>query len=160
MRMVSLRGLKAPPRRAWAPAFFTAMAVSTVCSSLSTVHGPAITVKPRPILTESTGTTVLSPPFNEASLRLVIFPPPEPALPDFHSLRGSPGLLSKTKGHGLIHGLKKKKAMGCAPMASSGAVRLRTPGVHANKPKKKNLVKLMKSLTVPYCRDSCAPCQE
>ena len=41
-----LRGLKAPPRRAWAPAFFTAIAVSMVCSSLSTVHGPAMHGEP------------------------------------------------------------------------------------------------------------------
>ena len=38
-----VRGLNAPPRSAVAPADFTARAVATICSSLSTLHGPAIT---------------------------------------------------------------------------------------------------------------------
>ena len=41
-------GLKAPPRSMSAPAAFTARAVATVCSSVSTAQGPAITAKPRP----------------------------------------------------------------------------------------------------------------
>ena len=38
-----MRGLNAPPRRAVAPAALTARAVVSVCSSLSTEHGPAMT---------------------------------------------------------------------------------------------------------------------
>ena len=38
-----MRGLKAPPRRAAAPLAFTARATATICASLSTEQGPAIT---------------------------------------------------------------------------------------------------------------------
>mgnify|MGYP006885820061 CR=1 FL=1 len=37
-----MRGLKAPPRRAVAPASFTAWADSRICARLSTEHGPAM----------------------------------------------------------------------------------------------------------------------
>ena len=40
-----MRGLNAPPRRSVAPAAFTAFAMAITCSSLSTLHGPAITWK-------------------------------------------------------------------------------------------------------------------
>ena len=38
-----VRGFHAPPRSTWAPAFFTASAVSIICASLSTEQGPAMT---------------------------------------------------------------------------------------------------------------------
>ena len=38
-----MRGLNAPPRRAVAPAFLIARAEPTICSSLSTEQGPAMT---------------------------------------------------------------------------------------------------------------------
>jgi hypothetical protein len=38
-----VRGLNAPPRSMVAPAFFTACAVLTICSRVSTEHGPAMT---------------------------------------------------------------------------------------------------------------------
>src|SRR6266571_4905747 len=39
-----VRGLKAPPRRIWAPAALTASADSMICCSLSTEQGPAMTM--------------------------------------------------------------------------------------------------------------------
>ena len=57
-----VRGLNAPPRSIVAPAAFTDFAMLTICSSLSTLHGPAMTEKfPPPNLapphskTESSG---------------------------------------------------------------------------------------------------------
>ena len=56
-----VRGLNAPPRRSVAPAAFTALAIETICSSLSTLHGPAITWKfPPPIFGPEQSTTVSS----------------------------------------------------------------------------------------------------
>ena len=50
-----MRGLKAPPRRAVAPAAFTARADSKICCSLSTLHGPAMTPQvPPPTVSEPT----------------------------------------------------------------------------------------------------------
>ncbi len=43
-----VRGLKAPPRRNLAPDFFTLRAISHICPSLSTEHGPAMSVSPPP----------------------------------------------------------------------------------------------------------------
>ena len=43
-----LRGLKAPPRRIFAPARLTAAAVASTCSSVSAEHGPAITMTSSP----------------------------------------------------------------------------------------------------------------
>ena len=40
-----VRGLKAPPRNQVAPAAWTTAAVSSVCSRVSTVHGPAMKPK-------------------------------------------------------------------------------------------------------------------
>ena len=40
-----VRGLKAPPRSIVTPAAATTRAVSSVCSRVSTVHGPAISPK-------------------------------------------------------------------------------------------------------------------
>ncbi len=54
-------GLKAPPLSIFAPAAFTAFAMPTICSSVSTEHGPAIMQKfPPPILTPLTSITVSS----------------------------------------------------------------------------------------------------
>ena len=55
-------GLYAPPRRSLAPLFLTFAATSVICASLSTEHGPAITVKPLslPISALPTFTTVFS----------------------------------------------------------------------------------------------------
>ena len=57
-----MRGLKAPPRSRAAPAAFTSRATPTICSSLSTEQGPAMTVKrpPPPMGTPDTSTTVSS----------------------------------------------------------------------------------------------------
>ena len=55
------RGLNAPPRSTVAPAAATARAVSSVCSRVSTVHGPAISPKkPSPIRRPRTSMTVES----------------------------------------------------------------------------------------------------
>ena len=55
------RGLKAPPRKTVAPAAATARAVSSVCSRVSTVHGPAMSPKkPSPIRRPRTSMTVAS----------------------------------------------------------------------------------------------------
>ncbi len=43
-----VRGLKAPPRKAFAPAPFTAWAASRIWSRSSTAHGPAITTSSFP----------------------------------------------------------------------------------------------------------------
>ena len=40
-----VRGLYAPPRRMVAPAFFTALAMHSNCSSVSTAHGPDMIVR-------------------------------------------------------------------------------------------------------------------
>ncbi len=54
-----VRGLNAPPRRAVAPAAFTARAVATICSSLSTEQGPAMTpIVPPPTVRLPARTTV------------------------------------------------------------------------------------------------------
>src|SRR6185436_14709791 len=56
-----LRGLKAPPRRIFAPARLTAAALACTCSSVSAEQGPAITITSSPpIRTSSTLTTVSS----------------------------------------------------------------------------------------------------
>ena len=56
-----VRGLNAPPLSRLAPAAFTALATSTICSSDSTEQGPAIMAKlPPPIFTSPTFTTVSS----------------------------------------------------------------------------------------------------
>ena len=56
-----VRGLNAPPRSSEAPAACTRRATSVICSSLSTLHGPAITAKyPPPILCPPTSTMVSS----------------------------------------------------------------------------------------------------
>ncbi len=58
-----MRGLKAPPRRSRAPQLFAATATSSICSQLSTAHGPAaITIRRPPTSTalpaSPTSTTV------------------------------------------------------------------------------------------------------
>ena len=56
-----VRGLKAPPRSMVTPASLTTRAVSSVCSRVSTVHGPAISPKYSwPIRWPSTSITVPS----------------------------------------------------------------------------------------------------
>ena len=53
--------MKAPPRSMVAPLAFTALAMATTCSSLSTEQGPAIRVRlPPPIWVPPTFTTVSS----------------------------------------------------------------------------------------------------
>ena len=52
-------GLKAPPLKKFAPDFFTAFAISTTCSSLSTEQGPAIIPRcPPPTFVPFTSTIV------------------------------------------------------------------------------------------------------
>jgi hypothetical protein len=67
-------------------------------------------VNPSPTLKESTGTTVLSLPFNVANFRFVIPPPLD-------------GALKINKRPWISHGLETKKAMGLAPMASAARFR-------------------------------------
>ncbi len=57
-----MRGLNAPPRSRAAPACFTSRATSTICPSLSTEQGPAMTVnRPAPPMgTPDTSATVSS----------------------------------------------------------------------------------------------------
>ncbi len=56
-----MRGLKAPPRRILAPAFEVARAVTSICSWLSTLQGPAIMESSSPpIFTPLMSITVVS----------------------------------------------------------------------------------------------------
>ena len=55
-----VRGLYAPPRSTFAPAFATLFAVSNTCLSFSMVHGPAIT-------------TTSGPPIETLPARMMVF---------------------------------------------------------------------------------------
>jgi len=64
-----VRGLKAPPRSICAPAFFTAIAVSMVCFSVSTEQGPAMITRSSPTFTPFTSIIVVfCPGLRAASL--------------------------------------------------------------------------------------------
>ena len=51
--------MKAPPRSMWPPASLTSRAAASICSGVSTEHGPAMSAKcPPPILAPLTSMTV------------------------------------------------------------------------------------------------------
>ena len=62
-----LRGLKAPPRRTFAPARLTAEAAASTCSSVSAEHGPAITMTSSPPTRRSPTAMTL---FSDLNVRL------------------------------------------------------------------------------------------
>ena len=68
-----VRGLKAPPRRIFAPPALAIRAHSLIWSNPSIEQGPAIVTKlPSPIFTPSTSTTVL-PGWNSREVNLYVF---------------------------------------------------------------------------------------